>query len=915
MITRAVLFEQFDGRDEELRHLVELRAKSARELSGATVSIVGEAGIGKSRLLSEFQAATARQRGAFVRIRCEELPVAYAPFVRALEELQHFRELRRVNALAVATQLLTTIDEALDEDPVLQKRKVFDSLIAALGESARRLGQLTLVVDDVHWSDLSSLEALRMLARAVRALPMVLVIAYRSEDLASNHGRALAIAEVERENGDRIVLGPLSFRDVASLLRRPMPEARKELLQRIYDLSEGKPYVAEELARSIVERGSGIDPETTLSLRSAVLERVARLSPGDRKIVERAAVLGRNFAPDDLSALGASREQLFGALRAGLALQIFEEREVEGVPWYRFRHALTREILYRDLLAIERRALHLEIADHLATRGDRAAELAYHLSAAGDAARAAPANERAGDEAIALSAFGDAASLFKRALDFTSAPEDVARVGLKFAECFQHTGDPDELVSVTLRNVEILERTNRNNDAIAILIAAYRGLVPTRFADRFTLQRRAAALLEPDTPANLRFDVEVLAAWLLAGELRVDEARAACDRAEACSTQLTADQRDDLSLARANVYLRSRRGDPAPAMRALDALVLESSGNSRNRRLMTASQLRAMASYGVGKTRSAFEHSLEGASLNREMRRELWEFEQRCNAAFYAARLGDFAFVNALVESARRDGFEISETLQAARVRTVRAIGGDIAPFLELFEHAVEEETPFLVYALGCDLPWMVDDRSHARAIAMRALERMSADCIEGGLVEAILEFGNDDDVSRALEMLFELECPEGYVLHEAHLALVRARVARREHRTIEAAQHARDAIALATRIESWMHLSTAYELAGDYEAARKVLVRVGAAAELARLERRRPASRAEPASGAAELTQREEQIARLIVAGLSSRQAGERLAIGHRTVETHLANVYAKLGVNSRAQLAAHFTLGTETT
>ena len=182
-----------------------------------------------------------------------------------------------------------------------------------------------------------------------------------------------------------------------------------------------------------------------------------------------------------------------------------------------------------------------------------------------------------------------------------------------------------------------------------------------------------------------------------------------------------------------------------------------------------------MASYGIGKTRAAFEHSLGATLLNRELRNEPNEFAYRCNTAFYAAKLGDFAFVNAAVESARREGLEINETLQAAQMRTVRAVGGDIAPFLELFEHAVEKGTPFLVYALGCDLPWMIDDRSRAKTIALRALEKL--------------------------------------------------------------------------------------------------------------------------------------------IAGLSSRRAGERLAIGARTVETHLANVYAKLGINSRTQLAGHFAPPTEST
>jgi predicted ATPase len=189
MITRAVLFEQFAGRDEELQHLIDVRAASARELLGRTVSIVGEAGVGKSRLLTEFREATERERGAFVRVRCEELPVAYAPLVRALEQLQERRELRRTDALATALQLLTTADATATPEEGARKRTIFNALATAFVESARRLGQLTLAVDDVHWSDLSTLEALRALARSVRRAPMVLAITYRPEDLAADHAR------------------------------------------------------------------------------------------------------------------------------------------------------------------------------------------------------------------------------------------------------------------------------------------------------------------------------------------------------------------------------------------------------------------------------------------------------------------------------------------------------------------------------------------------------------------------------------------------------------------------------------------------------------------------------------------------------------------------------------------------------
>jgi DNA-binding CsgD family transcriptional regulator len=901
MITRAVLFEQFAGRDEELQHLIDVRAASARELLGRTVSIVGEAGVGKSRLLTEFREATERERGAFVRVRCEELPVAYAPLVRALEQLQERRELRRTDALATALQLLTTADATATPEEGARKRTIFNALATAFVESARRLGQLTLAVDDVHWSDLSTLEALRALARSVRRAPMVLAITYRPEDLAADHARALAVGELEREDVDRITLGPLAFGDIASLLREPVPSASKELVRRIYDLSEGKPYVAEELARSVVERGFDVDPETSLSLRSAVLERVAVLAPGEREIIERAAVLGRNFAPDDLSALGTSEERLFAALRNGLELQLLEERQLGGAPWFRFRHALTREILYRNLLAIERRALHSEIADRLESQGDRIAELAYHRSAAGDAPRAVIANERAGDRAVGLAAFADAAKLFRRALEFTDDPEALARIGLKLAESLERSGDLDDLLAAIPHNAEKLAQVGRADDALVVLNVAIRALGPSRLKDALALVERAKGLLRPETAPKIRFEFELANAEVLRLGVRNEEALTACARAEACLPRPNPLQRKALLLSQAYCYMRM--DELSKAQHALELRLREATNDGGSDGAETSAAM-AKVSYRRGELRTAFRQCLETASRWQQIKHERAAHLQRCNAALVASDLGDFAFVTGMVESSRRSGTEGSQALESARIRTARAIGGDIRELLQLFERTAAHGTATMICMLGRDLPFMIaDDRERARSIVLRAIERVPRGELDAELVLPVVAFGTDDDLARALEFYAYTAYNKNDPWLANGAALLHGHVARREHRTIEAAARAREAIERAERMEHWLYLALAYELAGDYGAARAALLRVGAGAELARLEGRRALTRA-PEVSAPKLTQREEQVARLIAAGLSAREAGERLAIAARTVETHLTNVYLKLGINSRAEL-----------
>jgi DNA-binding CsgD family transcriptional regulator len=908
LITRAILFERFAGRDEELNYLVEFRARSARDVGGGTVLIAGDAGVGKSRLLSEFEAAPGPPNSIFVRVRCEELAVAYAPLVRALELLGARRELRGSQEIALGIEALTTFAATTGHDSGERHRRQLEAVTAALSFAARRSGHLTLVVDDAHWSDHSSLEAMRAIAVAARKVPILLVVAYRPEVLASDPARALAFAAIEREGADRVALGPLPYGDIADLLRQHLPSASAAVLRRIYDLSEGKPYFAEELARSVVERGCESELEPTLSLRSAVLERAAQLPVEARHIIGIAAVLGRNFAPDDVRALGADPGQLARAFAAAMQLQLVEEREVDGVPWFRFRHALTREILYRAFLALERKALHAQIADYLDALGTRQAELAYHLSAAGMSERAVVANERAGDAALGIGAFADAGASYGRGLALAGDDVDaVARLGLKMAEALAFAGDLDEVLVSSDRTAQRLESAGRHDDALAIRLVAIRALAPTRLADASALLDRTRAAVRDETANELRFTLELLTSRIMRVQGRLDGADAAYARAEAVIPSPSPAQQSALALCRA--YNDTRVTDLASVEQMLDLRLKRIASKESDPAAVEAETLAttAIISFRRGACRAAFAQSVEAAERLEQIGHKRWAMRSRCNAAFCAADIGDFAFVTRLTEECHRKGLEPGEPLVAARLRVLRATGGDAAPYLELVRRPDLQLTEYLRYMLARDLPWIVShDPETARAIARSALETTPAGDYGGELVDTIVAFGDDADVARVLERFATVVVRSNDLKSKVEQLMVEARLAVRRHEPIEAARHARELAALARESGQWLLLAHALDILGERDAMRAELLRIGATAELERLERRAQRPAAGTATGT-KLTLREQQIANLIAAGLSSREVALRLAIAARTVETHLANAYQKLGINSRAELVEH--------
>jgi DNA-binding CsgD family transcriptional regulator/tetratricopeptide (TPR) repeat protein len=416
----------FVGRDDAIVALRNAVGRSGAG-EGSLVLVEGEAGIGKTRLLAEFarsvQDDIAVVAGSCVQLTEGSLP--YVPIVEVLDELAtrgSGRRSRRARALRdeLSGSVIREVSSAASRGRLfLELRHLF--------ADAAEDRPLVVVIDDLHWADQSTLDAVAYLSGRLTVDPLTIILAYRSDELHRRHPLRPLLAELQRGPLlDRVALRPLAGEDV----RRQIaaiggPEPDDAFTQRVVELADGNPFHVEEL----VSLGG---PWTSLprSLRSLLLARIERLEPDVLGVVRDAAVVGGEVEEDLLAMLGARAEPGLRELLR-VAVEHFVLEPVDDSKSYRFRHALIREAVYDDLLPADRIALHRRVADVLAAARPRslspavaAAELARHRDAAQQPEFAREAWVHAGELAMRARAWTEAASAFERvlAIDATGGP-------------------------------------------------------------------------------------------------------------------------------------------------------------------------------------------------------------------------------------------------------------------------------------------------------------------------------------------------------------------------------------------------------------------------------------------------------------------------------------------------------------
>jgi DNA-binding CsgD family transcriptional regulator len=313
---------------------------------------------------------------------------------------------------------LTILPPLPSLDPEQEKRRLFAALAHVfLSQAAER--PLLLVVEDLHWSDDTSLELLQYVARRCATQPLLVLLTYRSDEIHPTLSHWLA--ELDREHlGQEVTLTRLTRSETGAMLQaifdlgRPVQAA---FLDAIYTLTEGNPFFIEEILKSLIAAGeiSFTDgawdrkPPSELhiprSIQDAVQQRSDHLSSSARHVLLLAAVAGRRF---DFAVLQQvthhDEQQLLTLMKELMSAQLVVEASAEQ---FAFRHALTRQAIYAQLLARERKALHRTMAETMESLYAGAleahlADLAYHFSEASLWEKALSYAQQAGETAQRL---------------------------------------------------------------------------------------------------------------------------------------------------------------------------------------------------------------------------------------------------------------------------------------------------------------------------------------------------------------------------------------------------------------------------------------------------------------------------------------------------------------------------------
>ena len=423
------------GREEELDLLLR-RWERAAKGEGQFVQIVGEPGIGKSRLVEEFRLKLGETPHTWAEFSSSQLlqntplhPIAEwgrqrfgadEPAARRLADLENTLRLIGLDAAEYAPLLAPLVEIPLPEEraaklaPEELRRRQLTALIAWYLAGARTQPAV-LAFEDLHWADPTSLDLIQALAERGRTAPLFIIATARPEfrppwSLRSHHS-VISLRPLDRADVAQMV-GELAARHALS----------QEVIEGVSERTGGVPLFVEEVARLLLEHGeAGGLQAIPPTLQQSLAARLDRLGEA-REVAQISAVLGRDFTYALLQAVGGVDDPALQSALDRLAdadLLIAEGAGSEAN--YRFKHALVKDAAYQSLLKSRRQQLHARVAQVFEDRFPVVVEtqpelLAYHLTEAGLDARAADAWARAGRAALGRSAMREAANSLSRAV-------------------------------------------------------------------------------------------------------------------------------------------------------------------------------------------------------------------------------------------------------------------------------------------------------------------------------------------------------------------------------------------------------------------------------------------------------------------------------------------------------------------
>lgn len=514
------------GRDAELS-ILEDALLSALRGDGGVVIVGGEAGMGKTRLVSALALRAQRLGCAVLSGGCSqaELSLPYLPFLEAIgnylatADIEVLRD-RLGTAAEELAQLFPQMGKSAQPgaDAAQAKLRLFESMLLLLREAARSRAAL-LILEDVQWADPATRELLDYATRRLRATNVLIVATYRSDELHRKHALLPTIQGWRRSGQVEMVeLGPLDQPQLAEMMCAIFDEASvsDEFRDFIHDRSEGNPFVVEEMLRDGLDRGDifrtdkGWDRKPLAEMRiprtvrDTILQRLERLPREYVNVLSAASVIGRSFDVTTLSAVaGVDESVVLEALDASMTAQLLEEED-RSSGRYRFRHALMQEAVYEDMVAPRRQQLHARIAEVLrAAPGSPQIDIANHLLNAGRFDEAVTVCIRAASEATKALAFHDAAQLLERAAPHVPDRVERARLMCTAGENYWNNTEPAAARRLLEEGIEALEAAKLAVEAAGQRLLLGRCYWELLRSDQARVQfEKAKEVLEPEGPSE-----------------------------------------------------------------------------------------------------------------------------------------------------------------------------------------------------------------------------------------------------------------------------------------------------------------------------------------------------------------------------------------------------------------------------
>jgi class 3 adenylate cyclase/tetratricopeptide (TPR) repeat protein len=481
------------GREKELSQL-ELQIHRLINGTGGIVTVSGEAGIGKSRLMAELRRTEAVNKTMILEGRALSIGRSLS-FYPIIDALKHWSRIREEDTDTEAQRKLEKAIRAIHPEEVNEVFPFIATLMGMklTGKYAQRMKGIegealeklifknmrdiiikgselrptVIYIEDFHWVDTSSLELIEALFRLAEEYRILFILVFRPGYADTGERISKSIGENYPSHWTRIDLEPLNDREsetlLSNLLRiKGLPlHIRDQILQR----AGGNPFFIEEVVRSLIDEGAVVlkngDYEITEKVKQVVIPqtihalimtRIDRLDEETRNLVRMASVIGRNFFYRVLTEVASNIEEIDRRLDYLKEIQLIRERKRMEELEYLFKHALAQEAAYESILIQRRKEIHQKVARSIEkVFNERLHEfygmLAYHYSMGEDLDKAEEYMIKAGEEAMksaasseALDYFQEALSIYRSKFGEKASPEKIAMLEKNIAHALLNRG-------------------------------------------------------------------------------------------------------------------------------------------------------------------------------------------------------------------------------------------------------------------------------------------------------------------------------------------------------------------------------------------------------------------------------------------------------------------------------------------